>query len=86
MAFKLIYSEDTIIQLRKLDNPTARRIVEKPETTITNPNHFFERLVGRDEYKTRIGDYRIIARIDQNLQTINIVSLGHRKNIYKNSI
>ena len=83
MTFKLIFSEEAESQFRKLDNVTVKRVLDKLETTKENPNHFFERLVGRDEYKIRIGDYRIIAKIFQNEKNIFILSVGHRKNIYK---
>lgn len=81
--FKLIYSEEALYQLKKLDNDTAKRIIEKIGETRENPAHFFKRLAGREEYKLRAGDYRIIADIMQKEKTIFIRSLGHRKKIYK---
>ncbi|MBI4167875.1 MAG: toxin [Candidatus Aenigmarchaeota archaeon] len=33
--------------------------------------------------KLRIGDYRVIADIDQTLKKIQITLIGHRKNVYK---
>ena len=83
MTFKLLYSEEALSQLKKLDNAAAKRILDKLDATCENPAHFFERLVGREEYKIRIGDYRVIAKIFHNDGTIFIQSLGHRKNIYK---
>ena len=41
------------------------------------------RLVGRSEYKLRVGDYRVIADIEENSRVIIIRSLGPRKNIYR---
>jgi len=83
MAFKIVFSDEASYQLKKLDNKTAKRVLDKIESTSKNPSHFFERLSGRDEYKLRAGDYRIIANILQNDKMIFIRSLGHRKNIYK---
>ncbi|MEK6982367.1 MAG: type II toxin-antitoxin system RelE/ParE family toxin [Candidatus Micrarchaeota archaeon] len=83
MIYKLIFSDESLLQLRKLDNPTAKRIIEKLETTLENPDHFFERLAGREESKIRIGDYRIIARILRNDNIVFLMSIGHRKNIYE---
>ena len=83
MSFKFIFSEEAPSQLKKLDNKTAKRILDRLESTIENPVHFFERLVGREDYKLRAGDYRVIAKIAHNEKTIFILSLGHRKNIYK---
>jgi len=49
--------------------------------TKINPFHYFERLAGRNEYKLRVGDYRVIAEIGDN---IHIILIGHRKNVYNN--
>ena len=81
--FKVIYSEEALYQLKKLDNDTAKRIIEKIGESGENPVHFFKRLAGREEYKLRVGDYRIIADIMQKEKTIFIRSMGHRKKIYK---
>ncbi|MBD3210288.1 type II toxin-antitoxin system RelE/ParE family toxin [Candidatus Micrarchaeota archaeon] len=81
--FKVVYSEESLYQLKKLDNNTAKRIIEKINETQKNPIHFFKRLAGREEYKLRVGDYRIIADIMQKEKTVFIRSLGHRKKIYK---
>ena len=48
-----------------------------------NPRHFFERLSSRGDYKLRIGDYRVIADIDDNKKRIEITLIGHRKNVYQ---
>ncbi|MBI2047005.1 type II toxin-antitoxin system RelE/ParE family toxin [Candidatus Pacearchaeota archaeon] len=36
--------------------------------------------------KLRIGDYRLVVDIDKANQTINILKIGHRKNIYENGL
>ena len=82
MVFKLVFSEESLSQLRKLDNQTAKRILDKIESTAENPNHFYERLAGREDYKLRVGDYRVLAKILHGEKTIFILSLGHRKNVY----
>ena len=82
MSYKSIISEEVKTQLKKLDNPTAKRILEKIVDVCENPKHFFKRLAGREEYKLRIGDWRVIAKITYKEKTIFIVSIGHRKKIY----
>jgi mRNA interferase RelE/StbE len=48
-----------------------------------NPFNFFEKLTDRDDFRMRVGDYRIIADIDTNNNTIYIRLIGHRRNIYE---
>ncbi len=81
--FEVEYSEESLFQLRGLDIPVAKKIILKIESTRSDPHRFFVRLVGRTEYKLRVGDYRVIADIEENRRVIVIRSLGHRKNIYK---
>lgn len=83
MTFRLVFSEEALSQLKKLDNTTVKRILDKLELAAEKPTHFFERLAGREDYKMRIVDYRIIAKIIPNEKTVFVISLGHRKNIYE---
>ena len=41
------------------------------------------KLVGRDNYRLRVSDYRIVYSIHENILTIKIISIGHRREIYK---
>jgi mRNA interferase RelE/StbE len=81
--YEFIFDELAIDFLNKLPKDLRERIFKKIISTKGDPIHFFERLKGRDDYKLRIGDYRTIADIDQNIKLIKIILVGHRKNIYK---
>ena len=81
--FEVEFSEESLFQLRGMDIPLAKRIIQKIESTKSDPHRFFVRLVGRTEYKLRVGDYRVIADIEENRRVIVVGSLGHRRNIYK---
>ena len=81
--YTVIYDEDALQNLEKLEKKIRKRIFEKIFSTKENPFHYFERLTGRSEYKFRIGDYRVIADIDEKTKRISILFIDHRKNIYK---
>jgi mRNA interferase RelE/StbE len=81
--FTIIYDEEALENLEKLEKKIRKRIFEKISSTKENPFHYFERLISRDEYKLRIGDYRIIADIDEKTKRISILFVNHRKNVYK---
>jgi mRNA interferase RelE/StbE len=36
-----------------------------------------------DKWRYRVGDYRILAKIEDNIVVITIVEVGHRRNIYE---
>ena len=81
--YTVIYDEEALQNLEKFEKKTQKRIFEKIFSTKENPFHYFERLTGRSEYKLRVGDYRVIADIDEKMKKISILFIDHRKNIYK---
>ena len=66
--FKVEYSSEAVMQLERLEKATAKRIIKKIGFSQNNPHQVFKGLSGRPEYKLRIGDYRVIADIDDKKQ------------------
>ncbi len=81
--YTVVYDEEALQNLEKLEKKIRKRIFEKIFSIKENPFHYFERLTGRGEYKLRVGDYRVIADIDEKTKKISILFIDHRKNIYK---
>ena len=44
------------------------------------------KLTGRDDYRVRVGDYRILYDIEDDRLTVVVVKVGDRKEIYKGKI
>ncbi len=42
-----------------------------------------KRLAGRNGYRIRVGDYRIIYEIQKSVLVILIIDIGHRREIYR---
>jgi mRNA interferase RelE/StbE len=42
-----------------------------------------ERLQGREEFRLRVGDYRVIYEFDISLNELLLVTLGHRREVYR---
>jgi len=79
--YELTFDEKAIDFLNSLPKEIKERIFTKILKTKEYPLRFFERLSGRADFKLRVGDYRVIADIEQ--KKINVRFIGHRKNIYK---
>ena len=62
----------------------ARRIIKKMDYVAVNPAHYLEPLKEVNAYKIRIGDYRIIVDLHEDEKAIDVLFIGHRRNIYKN--
>ena len=72
-------------QFAKLDPQTQSAIAKKLAFFVSTPNplSFSKRLTRFEtgQYRFRIGDYRVIFDISE--QTIIVLSIGHRSEIYK---
>ena len=81
MPFKIIWDEKTYDSLNKLEPSISRRILKKVDELSENPfSKDIKKLKGRNDFRLRVGDYRIIFSIESNI--IQILKVGHRKNIY----
>jgi mRNA interferase RelE/StbE len=42
------------------------------------------RMEGADTFRLRVGDYRVIYQIDLEKNEIFLITIGHRRDVYKN--
>lgn len=83
MVWKIIWSDTAARVLTKLTNAEVLRINSKLEQAAENPQHFLKRLSGQDDFKLRVGEYRIITLLIHSETVLFVEKIGHRKNIYK---
>ena len=82
MTWKIEFTKEALRDISKLETKILDRILDKLEQTRENPHHYFQRLVGYDDFKFRVGDYRILVLLLHD-EKIIIQKVGHRKNVYK---
>ncbi len=83
MAYKVTWDKKAYSQLEKLNPLLAKRIVNLIKEFSQDINSKeIKRLKGEKSFRLRAGDYRIILDLDNNSETITILKVGHRKNIY----
>ncbi len=70
-------------QLRQLPEDVAKVILAKIYSIKDNPLSYIDRLKGGSLWKLRIGGHRAIIVINTKHGIINVIKIGHRKNIYK---
>ncbi|MBI4642921.1 MAG: type II toxin-antitoxin system RelE/ParE family toxin [Deltaproteobacteria bacterium] len=60
-----------------------RRIIERISKLAENPRPFgCEKLSGQEKYRLRQGRYRILYSISDQDLVVNVVKVGHRKDVY----
>ena len=75
-------------EFKKLDKYTQRMLVAWIDQNLencTNPRIYGKGLTSnrRGQWRYRIGDYRIICNIEDNKLVILALTIGHRRDIYK---
>lgn len=88
MSWTINVSEGAAKQFKKLDKQITKRITDYLANKISNsinPRQHGKAL-SHDKiglWRYRVGDYRIICKIEDESVTILILEVGHRKNIYE---
>ncbi len=71
-------------QLDKLSDNIAKPIFEAITSLQENPRpQGYKKLKGKLGYRIRVGNYRIIYEVIDHELIIDIIALGHRKDIYE---
>ena len=88
MAWTIEFVPEAAKELKRLDRAAAARIVKTIETRIAvldDPRSLGAPLKGAREgyWRWRIGDYRVIGRVEDARITILIVRIGHRREVYR---
>jgi len=70
--------------LRKIPKKDVLRILGKIEALADNPiPPQAEKLSGDEKYRIRQGNYRILYQIDDEVLVIEVVKVGHRRDVYQ---
>ena len=88
MIYELKYEARAVKQIKKLDPATRKLIkswIEKNLLNTDNPRQHGKGLtVSLSQYwRYRVGDFRILAEINDAEIIIIIVEVGHRRDIYR---
>ena len=89
MAWPIEFEDAALKELAKLDKPVARRILaflRERVAALDDPRSVGEALKGSklgEFWKYRVGDWRIIASIEDDALRILVVRIGNRREVYR---
>ncbi|MFO7887609.1 MAG: type II toxin-antitoxin system RelE/ParE family toxin [Eubacteriales bacterium] len=88
MKYQVFYDKKAIRSLSKIDKNQQKMIyawIEKNLVGTDNPKKYGKALKGnlKEYWRYRVGNYRILANINNAEIRIIIINVGHRKDIYK---
>jgi mRNA interferase RelE/StbE len=88
MKYQVVFSDDARKELKKLDKHLALLIiawVRKNLEGCSDPRRFGKGLTANrsGQWRYRVGDYRLIAEIQDEKVIILILTVGHRREVYE---
>ncbi len=84
MAYQITIHRNAMKALVKINEPYYSNIKKAIYQLGKNPRpNDYQKLRGRPGYRIRVGNYRIIYEIYDKELLIDVIDLGHRKEIYE---
>ncbi len=89
MAWRIEFEAAAVKELAKLDKAAAKRItsfLRERVLSLDDPRSIGEALKGPrlgEFWKYRVGDYRIICRIEDGQLLVLVVRIGNRREVYR---
>ncbi len=89
MAWRVELADSAAKQLRKLDPQISKRILtflRDRVALLDDPRSIGEALRGKalgDFWKYKVGNWRIIADLDDGVMIITVIRIGNRREIYR---
>ena len=84
MAYQIAIKKSAIKSLAKIPNPYFSNIKSAIYDLANDPRpKGCKKLKGREAFRIRVADYRIIYEISDTVLSIEVIAIGHRKDIYE---
>ncbi len=86
VKYTITFKREAIKELKSIPAKNAHKIGTAITELAVNPRPTgCKKLVGKQDnfWRIRIGDYRVLYVIDEEIRIINIRKVGHRKDIYE---
>ena len=83
--YRVAFSHSAEKELAALDPPVARRVLAAIERLKANPRPpDCVKLTGSEnDWRIRVGDWRVVYRIDDARQLVEITIIAHRRDVYR---
>ena len=84
MKYKIAISKNAQKSLAKIPKVFQQKIISSIKELSFNPHpQNSKKLTNRLAWRIRINNYRVIYEIDEEILTISIIVISHRRNVYQ---
>ena len=82
--FDLVFKESVSKDLKEIPKQDVRRILERIDALRDEPRpQGSVKLSGKEYYRVRQGNYRIIYAIQDSQLVVIVIKVGHRREVYR---
>ena len=82
--YRITVKKSAAKELQDIPKKYLRRIVKRIQLLAEDPRPAgSQKLSAREQYRLRQGDYRIVYSVDDKDWLVDIVKIGHRRDIYR---
>jgi mRNA interferase RelE/StbE len=83
-SYSLLVKKSAEKELRALPRPDLERVVRRIKALAGDPRpRDCRKLSGEERYRIRQGDWRVVYAVDEERRVVEIVKIGHRKDVYR---
>ncbi|MCX5801319.1 MAG: type II toxin-antitoxin system RelE/ParE family toxin [Candidatus Eisenbacteria bacterium] len=84
--YRLVFRKSVAKDLRRVPNKDVARILKCFKALENDPRGpGCEKLSEQERYRVRVGVYRIVYQIKDDLLVVVVVKIGHRRDVYRSS-
>jgi mRNA interferase RelE/StbE len=83
-SYRVLIKRSAAKELEGLPPKVRRQVAAKVAGLAVTPRpQGVEKLSGQEKYRIRQGDYRVLYSIDDTAETVTVVKIGHRRDLYR---
>ena len=83
-SYRLLIKPSAVKELESLPQKDRRRVVRRVQALAENPRPpGAEKLTGVELYRVRQGDYRVLYEVADAVETITVIKIGNRRDVYR---
>lgn len=84
MKYQVILPKTVQKEMNRLPDDVIDRILDRLEELKVNPRPSdSKKLKGRPAWRIRVGDYRVIYEVHDRELRVIIITIGHRREVYR---
>ena len=82
--YKVEIRRSALKEIKKLPQKELKKILKTIQTLSNNPRpKGCQKLSDKERYRIRVGSYRILYSIEDDILVVYVVKVAHRKDVYR---